>query len=71
MQTDITVDALYTAINTLPRKKQLKLLERFIVDKELLSDLIDIQIIKERMNEPSMDYEEYRKQRINRQKIQS
>ena len=56
-------DLIYDKICTLPRKVQLNLIERFITENDLTNDLIDINIAKQRITEPGMDYEEFRKSR--------
>jgi hypothetical protein len=63
MQQNLAINAVYSAINTLPKKMQFTLVEKFIIDNGLINDLIDINIAKQRLNEPGTDYEEYRSKR--------
>ena len=63
MQENLAINAVYSAINSLPKKMQFSLVEKFIFDNDLLNDLIDINIAKQRVTEPGMDYGEFRKAR--------
>lgn len=63
MQQNIAVNAVYSAINSLPKKMQLSLAEKFIFENDLVNDLIDISIAKKRISEQGTDYEEFRKTR--------
>lgn len=63
MQENIAINAVYSAINSLPKKMQISLIERIITENDLINDLIDISIAKKRMSEPGTSYEEYRKTR--------
>lgn len=63
MQNNLAVDAVYSAINTLPKKMQIDLIEKVIFNNDLLQDLIDICIAKERMKEEDSDYEAIRRAR--------
>lgn len=63
MQENLAISAVYSAINSLPRKMQISLIEKFIFDNDLINDLIDINIAKQRISEQGTDYEEFRKTR--------
>ncbi|MBM2815384.1 MAG: hypothetical protein HW421_2146 [Ignavibacteria bacterium] len=63
MPQNLAINAVYSAINTLPKKMQLSLIEKFIFDNNLMNDLIDINIAKQRISEPGTDYEEFRRAR--------
>ena len=63
MPENLAINAVYSAINTLPKKMQFSLVEKFIFDNGLLNDLIYIHIAKQRLTETGMDYEEFRKAR--------
>ena len=63
MQHELAIDAVYSAIKTLPKTMQVNLIEKFIIDNRLINDLIDISIVKKRIKEQGNDYEEYRSKR--------
>jgi hypothetical protein len=63
MQQNLAINAVYSAINSLPKKLQFSLVEKFIYDNDLINDLIDINIAKQRLSEPGTNYEEYRSKR--------
>lgn len=61
MLLNLARNTIYSAINTLPKKMQLKSVERFIFENNFINDLIDLNIAKQRLNETGIDYEEFRK----------
>ena len=63
MQENLAIHAITSAFNTLPKKMQLSLVGKFIFENDLLNDLIDINIAKQRISEQGTDYEEYRRTR--------
>ncbi|MDT3740400.1 MAG: hypothetical protein RO257_12965 [Candidatus Kapabacteria bacterium] len=65
MQQNLIINEVYTVINALPKKMQLSLVERFIFENDLLNDIIDINIAKQRLKETGTNYEEFRKKRNN------
>jgi hypothetical protein len=67
MQQNLAINAIYSAINSLPKKMQLSLIEKFIYENDLINDLIDMNIAKQRISEQGTDYEEFRR---NRKRIQ-
>ncbi len=66
MQQNIAISAVYSAISSLPKKMQLRLLEKFISENGLINDIIDMSIAKQRISEQGTDYEEFRKTRKKR-----
>ncbi|MEI6091537.1 MAG: hypothetical protein WCR42_13870 [bacterium] len=63
MQQNLALDVVYSAINSLPKKMQISLIEKFIFDNDLFNDLIDMNIAKQRISEEGTDYEEFRRNR--------
>lgn len=63
MQQNLALDVVYSAINSLPKKMQISLIEKFIFDNDLINDLIDMNIAKQRISEEGTDYEEFRRNR--------
>ncbi len=63
MQENLAINAVYSAINSLPKKMQISLIEKFIFENDLVNDLIDINIAKQRISEQGTDYEEFCKNR--------
>jgi hypothetical protein len=63
MQQNLALDVVYSAINSLPKKMQISLIEKFIFDNDLINDLIDMNIAKQRISEEGTDYEEFRRYR--------
>ncbi|MFA6570792.1 MAG: hypothetical protein WCT77_06090 [Bacteroidota bacterium] len=63
MQQNLAVNAVYSAINSLPKKMQISLVEKFIFENDLFNDLIDINIAKKRISEKGTNYEEFRQSR--------
>jgi hypothetical protein len=63
MQQNIAINAVYSAINSLPKKMQLILVEKFVFENDLINDIIDINIAKQRINEAGSNYEEFRRKR--------
>ena len=65
MPQNVAINAIYSAINALPKKMQISLVEKFIFENDLINDLVDINIAKQRISEQGMDYEEFRRTRKN------
>lgn len=69
MQQNLALDVVYSAINSLPKKMQISLIEKFIFDNDLINDLIDMNIAKNRISEEGTDYEEFRRNRKRNNRI--
>jgi len=54
-----TAEIVYQNFKTLPRKQQSNFIRLLLNDKKYEKDLIDIAIIKQRLDEPSISLEEY------------
>ena len=63
MNNELTIDSVYNEIRKLPKIKQLSLIERWIAENNLLQDIIDITIAKQRIEEEEEDYETFRQRR--------
>ncbi len=57
--TEATAAVFWTAFRALSRKEREAVVERLLMDKEFMEDLIDLVILEQRQNEPSRSLDEY------------
>jgi hypothetical protein len=57
--TKATAEVFWTAFRALPKKEREAVVKRLLGDKEFVEDLIDIVILEQRQNEPSISLDEY------------
>ena len=50
---EATAEVFWTALKALPRKEQQAVLRRFLQDKKLRIDMMDLALIEERRTEPA------------------
>lgn len=52
-------EVFWLAFKSMPKKDQLTIVEKLLMDKEFRQDLIDISLIEQRRNEPSRPLTDY------------
>jgi hypothetical protein len=57
--TEATAEVFWTAFRSLSRKEREAVVERLLMDREFMEDLIDIVILEQRQNESSRSLDEY------------
>ena len=57
--TEATAEVFWTAFRALSRKEREAVVERLLMDKEFMEDLVDLVILEQRQDEPSRSLDEY------------
>ena len=57
--TEATAEVFWTAFRALSRKEREAVVDRLLMDKEFMEDLIDLVILEQRHDEPSRSLDEY------------
>lgn len=55
----VSAETFFTAFQSLPKKDKEAVIEKLLTDEEFMEDLIDIAIIEQRRDEPSISLDEY------------
>lgn len=61
IETEAIGEVFWTAFKGLPRKEQQAILKRFLQDRKLRRDLLDLALIEERKDEPDRPLRDYLK----------
>ncbi|MBI5970994.1 MAG: hypothetical protein HY884_07555 [Deltaproteobacteria bacterium] len=56
---EVTSEVFLMAFRALPKRQREAVIEKMLMDKEFMEDLIDIVIIEQRRKEPSRGIDEY------------